>query len=133
MFKKISKFTLLFLLGLQTLFAASVNDGYVEYQNGNNQQAVEIFKKACENGASSGCYNLGLMYYNGTQVEQEYFKAAEAFAKACDDGHDKACYNLAYMYEKGYGVRLDSNKALSLYEKTCKNGVGASCFNIANI
>ena len=57
------------------------------------------------------------MYYNGTQVEQEYFKAAEAFAKACDDGHDKTCYNLAYMYEKGYGVRLDSNKALSLYEK----------------
>ena len=50
MFKKISKFTLLFLLGLQTLFAASVNDGYVEYQNGNNQQAVEIFKKACEKG-----------------------------------------------------------------------------------
>ena len=86
MFKKISKFTLLFLLGLQTLFAASVNDGYVEYQNGNNQQAIEIFKKACDNGASSGCYNLGLMYYNGTNVEQEYFKAAEAFAKACNTG-----------------------------------------------
>ena len=82
MFKTLSKITILLFLVLQGLFAASVNDGYLEYQKGNNQQAIEIFKKACDNGSSSGCYNLGLLYYNGTEVEQEYFKAAEAFAKA---------------------------------------------------
>ena len=44
MFNKLSKIILLFLLGLQTLFAA-VNDGFVEYKKGNNIQAIEIFKK----------------------------------------------------------------------------------------
>ena len=133
MLKKSLKITLFFLLGLQTLLAAAVNEGYLQYKNGNNNQAIETFKKACNEGASSGCYNLGLLYYNGTEVEQEYFKAAEAFAKACDDGHEKACYNLAYMYQNGYGVRLDSKKALDLYEKTCSSGLGASCYNISNM
>jgi uncharacterized protein len=133
MLKKLLKITLFFFFGVQTLFAAAVNDGFVEYKNGNNEQAIEIFKQACENGASSGCYNLGLMYYNGTNVEQEYFKAAEAFSKACDGGHVNACYNLGYMYQNGFGVRLDSKKALSLYEKTCDAGLGASCYNIANM
>ena len=55
MLKPFLKTTLLLFLGLQSLFAASVNDGYVEYQNGNNQQAIEIFKQACDNGAPSGC------------------------------------------------------------------------------
>ena len=123
MLKNLLKITLFFLLGLQTLFAAAVNDGFEQYKKGNNEQAIEIFKKACDEGASSGCYNLGLLYYNGTEIEQEYFKAAEAFSKACDDGHEKACYNLAYMYQNGYGVRLDSKKALSLYEKTCNTGI----------
>lgn len=45
--KNLLKVTLFFLLGLQTLFAAGVNDGFVEYKKGNNEQAIEIFKKAC--------------------------------------------------------------------------------------
>ena len=48
----------------------------------------------------SGCYNLGLMYYKGQQVEQDYAKAANAFIIACDDGHGAACYNLSLYVSK---------------------------------
>lgn len=94
---------------MQTLFAAAVNDGYVEYQNGNNQQAIKYLKKPAIMVHPLDVI-IGLMYYSKFEVEQEYFKAAEAFAKACDDGHEKACYNLAYMYQNGYGVKLDAKK-----------------------
>ena len=127
MLKNLLKITLFFLLGLQTLFAAAVNDGFEQYKKGNNEQAIEIFKKACNEGASSGCYNLGLLYYNGTEVEQEYFKAAEAFSKACDDGHTKACYNLGIMYVEGKDLRKNNIKALELFTKACGMNLKEAC------
>ena len=86
------------MLGLQTLIASSVgNDGFEELKKGNVLEAANIFQNACNAGASSGCYNLGLMYYKGKEIAQNYPKAAEHFTKACDDGHNTACYTLAYM------------------------------------
>ena len=45
-----------------------VNDGFEEYKKGNVLEALSIFEKACEDGAYSGCYNAGLMYYKGDAI-----------------------------------------------------------------
>ena len=42
-------------------------------------------------GNASGCHNLGLLYFNGDGVKQDYNKAMEFFGKACDLGHQKGC------------------------------------------
>ena len=74
MLKNLLKTTLFFLLGLQTLFAAAVNDGFEQYKKGNNEQAIEIFKKACDGGYAQGCKNLGVSYYDGKGVVKDLSK-----------------------------------------------------------
>ena len=130
MLKNLLKIMLFCFVSFQSLSAVSVNDGYEEYNNGNVFQALNIFEKACEGGAYSGCYNAGLIYFKGDRVEQDYEKAANLFIKACDEGHSEACYNVAYMFENGLGVRQDPLKALSLYDRSCQNGVSAACYNL---
>ncbi len=68
MFKNIFKIVLLgfFCFGFQFLNASSVvNDGFAELQNGNTIEAINIFFFFFYSGASSGCYNLGLLFYKG--------------------------------------------------------------------
>ncbi len=40
-------------------------------------------KKACDSGVMDGCHKLGLMYFKGDGVTQDYAKAKELFNKAC--------------------------------------------------
>ncbi|MDY3672983.1 MAG: tetratricopeptide repeat protein, partial [Campylobacter sp.] len=56
------------------------------YDNKNYDKAFESFKKACDGGDMSGCYNLGIMYASGNGVEKDLGKAAELYKKVCDGG-----------------------------------------------
>ena len=80
MFKNIFKIVLLGFFFFQILSASSiVNDGFEELKKGNTLEALELFQNACEKGASSACYNLGLIYYKGEQIQQNYSKAVNLF------------------------------------------------------
>ena len=47
---------------------------------------VAELEKACEGGDAMRCGNLGLLYFKGLGVPQDYAKAAELYGKACDGG-----------------------------------------------
>lgn len=87
----------------------------------------------CENGDAIGCANLGLMYVNGVNVQQDYFKAKELFVKACKLGDAEGCYNLGIAHEKGVGVRQDYSKAKELYGKACDMQYDAGCKAYADL
>lgn len=53
---------------------------------------------------AGACNNLGVLYYNGDGVKQDYKKAMEFFGKACDLGEQKGCD--AYKEMK---TKLNSN------------------------
>ena len=55
--------------------------------------------------------NLGIMYYNGLGVEQDYDQAAAWYRKAADQGDAVAQYNLGYSYDEGEGVEKDTVQA----------------------
>ena len=86
--------------GTQSSFDPKKDYEQVEafYNNKEYDKAAELFKKACDGGKMSGCYNLGVMYNNGNGVEKDLGKAAELFKKACDGGEMLGCRGLDIIY-----------------------------------
>jgi hypothetical protein len=55
--------------------------------------------------------NLGVMYYNGYGVSQNYKEAFKWYIKAAEQGIALAQYNLGAMYANGDGVTQDFKEA----------------------
>lgn len=74
-------------------------------------------------------FQLGIIYFHGQNVPQDYYKAREYFEKAATQNHPTAQKNLGVIYAQGYGVRQDYNKARYWWEKAAaQNHSGAqSC------
>ena len=68
-------------------------------------------KKAAESDNALAQTNLGLMYYNGQGVPQDYAEAMKWYRLAADQGDALAQTNLGLMYYKGKGVPPDYAEA----------------------
>ncbi|ANV97657.1 hypothetical protein BBW65_02025 [Helicobacter enhydrae] len=85
-------------------------------------------KQRCLDEDGAWCWKLGIYYYEGKIVEQDYNKAFEAFEAGCLKKSGGACYNIGFMYEFGRGeVPFDSKKALDFYLKSCNYGYDRGC------
>ena len=81
--------------------------GYQSYLKGDYQAAFEEWLPLAELGDVEAQYNLGVMYDEGTSVEQDFSKAAEWYRKAAEQGFLEAQYNLGMLYYHGQGVCRD--------------------------
>ena len=55
--------------------------------------------EAARNGDIAAQNIIGVCYYNGDGVEQDYAKAVEWFRKTAEKGDVTGQYNLGYMYD----------------------------------
>jgi TPR repeat protein len=60
--------------------------------------ALRHLRHQAERGSAGAQYNLGLTYYTGERVAQNYSEAAKWYRKSADQGHIDAQYNLGIMY-----------------------------------
>ncbi len=74
--------------------------------------------KAAEQGDEVAQYNLGVMYYLGDGIKQDYEKAFYWFQKAAEQNYAPAQYNLSVMYKNGEGIKQDYEKAFYWYKKS---------------
>lgn len=74
------------------------------------------------NGDMIAQNTLGLWYYTGNNVSQDFHQAAKWWSKAGEQGHEEAIANLAICYQYGYGVKTDSLMAVKLYQQAIKKG-----------
>ncbi|MGO2126646.1 MAG: tetratricopeptide repeat protein [Psychrobacter sp.] len=78
-------------------------------------------------------YSLGLAYYNGQGVRQDYSKAAKWYQKVANQGDADADadadaqYMLGLMYDQGEGVRQNNATAKEWFGKSCNNGLQVGC------
>ena len=86
-------------------------------------------EKAADQGDASAQYNLGLMYYHGEGVKQDYLKAKELWEKAAVKGNAEAKNNIGVLYKQGNGVKQDYKKAKEWYGKACDGGHQLGCDN----
>lgn len=78
-------------------------------------------KQAAEQGDVEAQYNLGLMYYEDEDGEEDS-RAAIWFTKAAEQEHVDAQRYLAVIYGDGFGVEKDNNQAIAWLHKAAEQG-----------
>ena len=81
----------------------------------------ELIKKA-EQGDANAQFNLGVCYYFGKSVVQNYKEAVKWYTKAAEQGDAAAEYNLGVFYYRGEGVPQDYNEAVKWWTKAADQG-----------
>ncbi|MDO9476410.1 MAG: tetratricopeptide repeat protein [Pseudohongiella sp.] len=67
--------------------------------------ALREFTVAADAGLHLAQYNLGVMYYTGEGVDQDYELAFKWTRMAAEQGHINAQFNLGTMFYNGLGMR----------------------------
>ena len=93
-------------------------DVHVELQ----REAVKCYRKAAEQGKASAQNNLGLCYYKGQGVAQDYEEAVKWYCKAAEQGDAAAQCNLGICCEFGRGVPKDFVQAYKWYNLAANAG-----------
>ncbi|MEI8256492.1 MAG: tetratricopeptide repeat protein [Deltaproteobacteria bacterium] len=95
-------------------------------------QAMALYRRACEGGDGGGCFNVGANYDEGGDMPPDAAQAVTFYQRACDLGGDgfKGCANLGAMYADGRGVGRNSERAVSLYALACGARVNEACFSL---
>lgn len=86
------------------------------------QPAFEEIVKAAGNGNSDMQLELGWRYFNGTDTETNFVKAAECFQKAAAQGNREAQFNIGAMYAEGIGVEENLTEAAAWLTKAAAQG-----------
>lgn len=86
------------------VFGGQFEDAVTAYDLGDYSTAYRLMKPLAEKGQVTAQYNLGVMYFKGEGVQQNYAEAAKWYRKAAEQGYAKAQYNLGLLYYNGQGV-----------------------------
>lgn len=100
---------LVLLLLLATPAAAQDFEKGVEaYKCGAHKEALREWRPLAEQGDALAQQALGVLYYKGQGVPQNYAKAEKWFRKSAEQGITGAQYNLGLMYDDGLGSTQDN-------------------------
>lgn len=83
----------------------------------NPVESVNWFKKAAENGNSSGEFFLAEAYRDGVGVSQDYQKALQLFRKLVDNDDWEAAQAISHMYASGQGVPQSREESERWYRR----------------
>ena len=90
----------------------AVHNGSAAYE-----ATMEKVRKSAEGGDASAQNTLGLLYYEGKGVPQDYRKAKQWFDKAVEQEHTGAQVNLGTLYLRGEGAPESSQMALYWFSR----------------
>lgn len=91
---------------------------------------IEELEKLANKGDALAQNSLGLRYFNGEGVKQDYLEAHKWIEKAAIQEYALAQNNLGYLYEKGKGVKQNYTKAKEWYEKAANQGNVSAQYNL---
>lgn len=112
--------------------ASSAADGYVEaqiqlgellLQKKDLSGAYKWFDKALKQHSARAEYNVGIMFYNGEVVNQDYNEAAKLFTIAAKKGLTSAQYQLSELYKYGIGVPKDIAASFAWWSISVKDKI----------
>lgn len=122
--------SLCFVLAHLVASEADLQDAYSAWRNGEIEEAVFLYAKACNAQNAAACYGLGRLYAQGSGVGQDYFVSELYYKMACELGHYPACNSLGVLYHLGLVKAQDSTEILHLYTYACQGGYGRACNNV---
>ena len=87
------------------------------------KKAVELFRKAAEQGYALAQYKLGWCYEYGRGVGKDYEQAVAWYRKAAEQGYALAQSWLGWCYKDGkLGVGKDDDQAVAWFRKAAEQG-----------
>jgi TPR repeat protein/uncharacterized protein (UPF0335 family) len=109
-------------------YVSALNDLAVLYENGdgveaNSGQAIELLKRAAQQGDPLAMYNLALHYKDGTDdVKRDVAQAAEWFAKSAESGSVSAMVELGDALINGRGQAQNPRRGLEWLQRAADAG-----------
>lgn len=119
------KFLFAFFLAIQTALAAT---GAATAPD--NQSALQTLRARAEAGDVNAQLNLGGIYFEGSEVGQDYVEGAKWFRLAAKRGLAEAQFNLGMIYATGLGVEKDPAEAVRWYRLAAAQGLAIAQLNL---
>ncbi len=95
---------------------------------------VDQLLAAVQKGDPEAQYKLGVAYFHGRGVEQDYVAASKWYQAAAEQGNDKAQFNLGLMCLDGnQGVAKDEAEAARWFRKASEHGHAKARFNLGRL
>ena len=88
----------------------------------NEEEAVNWYRKAAEQGNADAQNSLGGCYYYGDGVEKNEEEAVNWYRKAAEQGYAVAQTNLANIYYYGKDVKENKEEAVNWFRKAAEQG-----------
>ena len=109
-------------LGAHGAALAGFAEGATAYNNRNYSQAYKEIEPLARAGNKDAEHLLGLMYYMGRGVPQDYKQALSWHRKAALKGKADAQYVVGAMYYTGNAVIQDHKQAVIWFRKAAEQG-----------
>jgi TPR repeat protein len=109
-------------MAVQMPAVAGYKEGIAAYTAKNYVVAMRELKPLAKAGLTDAQYMVGLMYYTGRGVPQDYRQSAAWQQIAAGKGKADAQYILGSMYYTGQGVPQDYALAVSWFRKAAEQG-----------
>lgn len=123
-----SRLLLLCAAATALIWGADLRTGVDAYDKGDFATALRELKPLADKGNSLAQVTLGLMYYEGKGVAQDYKEALKLYLSAADQGKAMAQLSLGFMYAAGQGVREDFVQAYMRFSLCVADPlVGTNC------
>ena len=87
-----------------------------------DQESIAAFEQQAASGDAAAQCGLGMMYYGGQGVRQDYAQAATWYRKATEQGNAEAQFMLGTLYDMGHGVPQDYAQAVFWFRKAADQG-----------
>jgi TPR repeat protein len=85
-------------------------------------EALPLLRDRADQNDSKAQGQIGMLYYEGKGVPQDYSKAVEWILKSAEGGYPASQYMLAWFYYKGIGVVQDYTKTVVWAQKSSDQG-----------
>ena len=94
-------------------------------------RAVTLYTRAAQDGYIPATVSLGVLYQNGTGVDQDYARAKALYEAGVAAGSAQAQNNLGLLYVRGNGVAQDYARAATLFQAATDQGLRTAMSNLA--
>jgi TPR repeat protein len=119
------------ILGNYYYYGRETDEGYGVEKDW--EKAVELYRKAADQGEPGGLNNLGNSYFYGEGVERDEAKGIELYLESAKKGYAVAQNNLGNCYYLGQAVEQDLEKAVFWYRRAAFNGNPAAQGNYGEL
>ena len=76
-------------------------------------------------------YDIGLMYFEGNGMAQDYTKAFQWFTQAAEQNHQEAQDYVGLCFAYGYGTKQDDRQAVEWYKRSAEQGNAKAQYHLA--